>query len=124
MKILSEIKRIFIIIMFLITCFFIKDFGVVNAVTNSEDIVINTENIIECAKEPSSFFISRRIIDISKILIPGIIFIIGLIMYFNKKSSSKVKKVGLVLIVLVLATVVIALSIYIIGSLWSVKEYM
>ncbi len=45
-------------------------------------------------------------------------------MYFNKKSSSKVKKVGLVLILIALVVTVIALAIYIIGNLWSARQYL
>ena len=73
------------------------------------------------APEPSLW---EKILNVSKFLIVPIILIIGLIMYFNKKSSSKVKKVGLALIIMALVVIVIALAIYIIGSLWSVKEYI
>ena len=115
MKVINKIKRIFTIIGISLVSFSTKVFGVLSP----DDII--AYGPVKTEPEPT---IWEKILNVSKFLIVPIVLIIGLIMYFNKKSSSKVKKVGLALIIIALVVVVIALAIYIIGSLWSVKEYM
>lgn len=113
---LNKIKKIFIIIMFLITCFFVGNFGLVNAATNSEhEVIINTGNVVEGVKEPIEYFIARKVIEMmipAIILILAIILIVGLIMFLNKKFSSKVRKTGVALII---AAIFIALIILIVA---------
>lgn len=110
MKILDKIKKIFIVMIMGIAGICTKIFAISDPLYG-----FSNESFIP---EPSLW---EKMLDAVRflIIIP-IVLIIGLIMYFNKSTDNKVKKVGLALIIIAVVVAIIALAIYIIG--WFVSQ--
>lgn len=101
MKILNKIKKIFITIIMTIVGFSTKVFGV-----SPDPLYGPPEMQAQAQESEQKLRILETIQGIAKYLIIPIVLIIGLVMYFNKKTSSKVKKVGLVLVIISIAVAV------------------
>ena len=102
MKVLKKIKKIFITMWVALIGFSTK------ILAASENFNIFEMNGTEYAP-PKSPQIVETILNTSKFIIAPIVLIIGLIMYLNKKSSEKVKKVGEVLMVIAIIIIVIGI---------------
>lgn len=102
MKVLKKIKKIFIAMWVALIGFSTK------ILAASENFNIFEMNGTEYAP-PKSPQIGETILNTSKFIIAPIVLIIGLIMYLNKKSSEKVKKVGEVLMVIAIIIIVIGI---------------
>lgn len=99
MKVLKKIKKIFITMWVALIGFSTK------ILAASENDYMGPMEVLYAP--PKS--LGEKCLNTAKFLIIPIVFIIGLIMYLNKKSSEKVKKVGEVLMVIGIIIIVIGI---------------
>lgn len=101
MKILRKIKRIIVTIIVSIIGVSTKVFGV-----GPDPLYGPPELQAQAQETEQKLRILETLQGMAKYLIIPIVLIIGLVMYFNKKTSSKVKKVGLALVIISIAVAV------------------